>query len=50
MKPTQVILNGIPQEPTFKSLKLAKAEGKRLIRVWKKQEETLGINIQYKSL
>lgn len=47
MKPTQVILNGVPQEPTFKSLKDARAEGKRLIRVWK-QTDSGGINIQYK--
>lgn len=47
MKPTQVILDGVPQEPTFKSFKDAKAEGKRLIRKWK-QTDSGSINIQYK--
>lgn len=46
MKATQVILNGVPQQ-TFRSLKDAKAEGKRLIRKWK-QTDSGSINIQYK--
>lgn len=46
MKPTQVILNGKPHK-TFKSLKEAKTEGKRLIKVWKKTD-SCGIVIEYK--
>jgi hypothetical protein len=47
MKATQIIVNREPKE-VFRSLKEAKAEGKRLIRAWKRQDVILGINIQYK--
>jgi hypothetical protein len=47
MKATQIIVNRVPRD-TFRSLKDAKKEGKRLIREFKKQNILFGIDIQYK--
>lgn len=49
MKATQIIVNREPRE-TFKSLKEARDEGKRLIRAFRKQDKVLGIDIQYKTV
>lgn len=49
MKATQIVVNREPKE-IFPSLKLAREEGKRLIKEFKKQDKVLGIDIQYKTI